>query len=205
MNVSEETRGRPKGVKNGQGTSVVAPIKKWKPKHDLVVQLHIACYSNDEIATMTKFSSVRVGQILGDPKAKNMIRAAQERLREKLSKEIDEGLVAICAKAVQNIRETIEIDGLTAGTDFKRHQDKISLEVLKGRGFLSKDGGDSKTRNETLPLDLLSKVNEALMKSEEVTAYMQEREEKEQANEIMVGDDEVEIPEGKFVLVSKNG
>lgn len=184
-------RGRPPGVKNGEGKPM-APIVKWTPRNDFIVHLHITMHSDEEIAERVGVTPQRVNQILNDPTAKGHIRDAQERLRAKLSQEVADGLAAICVKALDNIRTTIELEGLAHGSDFKKHQDKMSLEVLKGQGFLSKE----KERDEAteLPADLVKRLSHALEKSVEATEYLQSK-------EIVVEEESETVHEGDFVLV----
>jgi hypothetical protein len=176
----------------------MAPIKNWLPKHDLCVMLHVGMKTDTEIAEMVGYTSARVNQILNDPTGKTKIREAQERLREKLSAQIEDGLVAICVKALSNVRETIELEGLAHGSDFKKHQDKLSLEVLKGRGFLDKE----RQAKEAAPLDpiLVKRLAEAMEKSNEAAEIIQrDREERE----IVVEDPEEDAPKGSFQLVEQ--
>jgi hypothetical protein len=163
-------RGRPKGARNGQRKSG-APIKRWKPVHDLIVSLHVSMRSNKEIAEMLGCTPTTVTRVLTDPAAKEKIRIAQESLREKLSQRIEEGLVALCIKALDNIRQTIELEGLAYGSDFKKHQDKVSLEVLKGRGFLNKEP-PAYRQGISLDSALATRLIEAIKESEKAAGHV---------------------------------
>jgi hypothetical protein len=191
-------RGRPLGVKNGEGKKK-ASIKKWSPKHDLIVQLHVSLHSPEEISAMVGCSSGRVLQVLSDPKGKKLVQLAQGRLREKLSAEVEDGLVSICVKALDNIRETIELEGLVHGSDFKKHQDRLSLDVLKGRGFLNKDGVSQDAVRGPINENMAERLIKAIEKSNEASDLIaQTRAE----NEIVVQEAE-EVPrEGSFKLVT---
>lgn len=172
-------RGRPPGVKNGEGEGM-DPIKNWTPKHDLVIQLHVGMHGKQEIADLTDLTPTRVSQILNDPQGKALVRVAQERLRIRMAEEIEDGLVSLCVKALDNIRETIELEGLAHGSDFKKHQDKLSLEVLKGRGHLSKDTEAQKREQAPLDAMLAGRLVEALEKSNEAAQFaIDQKKEKE--------------------------
>jgi hypothetical protein len=171
MSGKKKKRGRPKGVKNGEGKSLV-PIKEWTIKHDLVVNLHIGMHSNEEIAQLTDLSAVRVSQILRDPQAKILIKEAQKKFRERLGERIEDGLISLAEKALENLRETIELDGLPHGSDFKKHQDKMSLEVLKGRGFLSKESDQGASTSDPLPAKLAERLAVAFEKTAEAEGYL---------------------------------
>jgi hypothetical protein len=193
-------RGRPPGAENGSRTGEAsasqAPIVNWLPKHDMVVALHVGMQSTAEIAQLVGYTSTRINQILNDPTGKAKIREAQESLRERLSAQIEDGLVAICVKALQNVRETIELEGLAYGSDFKKHQDRLSVEVLKGRGFLDKE----RPTRDAPAIDpiLVKRLADAMEKSNQAADFLQkEREDRE----IVVEDAEIIEKSGDFSLV----
>lgn len=169
-------RGRPPGVKNGEGKSL-EPIKNWTPTHDAVVMLHVALKSNKEIAVMVDLSVQRVGQILNDPIGKRLVAEHQQELRKKLSEDVTDGLASLCVRAVEILRETLEIDGLTHGSDFKKHQDNLAMQLLKGKGHLGgeKVGGDQE--GSPLSAKLAERLVVALERSNEAERLAQESKE----------------------------
>lgn len=196
--VTSRGPGRPPGAKNGDRNGSMAPIVDWSPTHDRVVLLHVAMLSNSEIGAEVGLTAARVGQILNDPTGRKLIKEAQERLREKMSAQIEDGLVGLCVKALQNIRETIELDGLQHGTDFKKHQDKLSMELLKGRGHLPGDIEGKKAERPPISTMLAERLVDALEQSNEASRMAKEE---AKAKEIVVQDQA--IRDGDFVLVEK--
>jgi len=185
--------GRPPGVKNGEGKSL-EPIKNWTIKHDTVVSLHCSMHSNEEIAEMVDFTSQRVSQILNDPQGKRMIREHQERLRERLFGNMEDELVDLCVDAVRNLKDTVSLEGLSVGSDFKKHQDKVSLELLKGNGLLSKDRDIDRRRQAEIPKLLAERIATALEKTAKVADELEKQEK----------DKEIEVEStrnGNFTLV----
>jgi hypothetical protein len=167
MSLKNGKRGRPKGRKNGQGRGL-APIKRWSPKHDMIVHLHVGLKSNKEIADLVGMSEVRVGQVLRDPSATKIIGRVQEEIRDKMTDSVEEELLAISIKAVKNIRETIELEGLVHGSEFKKHQDRLSYDVLKGVGFLPGDRDGKVAERPPLNEILAERLVSALEKSNAV-------------------------------------
>jgi len=185
--------GRPPGVKNGEGTAL-DPIKNWSVKHDTVVSLHCSMHSNDEIGEMVGLSAQRVSQILNDPQGKRMIKEHQERLRERLFGNMEDELVDLCVDAVRNLKDTVSLEGLSVGSDFKKHQDKVSLELLKGNGLLNRHKEIEQGNRAEIPKMLAERIATALEKTAKVA---DELEKQEKDNNI-----EVESTrEGDFELV----
>lgn len=175
-------RGRPKGVRNGEGKAL-APIKKWTPKHDMIVNLHLAMKSHKEISAIIGDTEQRVCQVLKDPTARKLIERFRERVLEQVSESIEEELVVVAKKALKNVHETIGIEGLVHGTDFKKHQDRLSFDVLKGVGFLPGDREGQGDKTPSLSESLSKKLVAALERSNEL------EEEKREEREIEVGED----------------
>ena len=183
-------RGRPRGTHMG-GSRALAPIKNWESWHELTVALHIMQWSNSDIAKRVKKTIQHVSNVLNDPKSRAVIKATGERFRKKLAGDIDEGLLDLSAHAMKRIEETIETEGLLVGTDAKKHQDNLSMTLLKGVGFLPGAVQEDGDRNKT-PIDsgLIKAFTEALKKSNKASEIQAEREEK---NEILVEPAEVVV------------
>ena len=183
-------RGRPPGPHAG-GTKLLAPIKNWKPWHEMTVALHIMQWSNADIAKRVKKTIVHVSNVLNDPKSRAVIKATGERFRKKLAGDIDEGLLDLSAHAMKRIEETIETEGLLVGTDAKKHQDNLSMTLLKGVGFLPGAVQEDGDRNKT-PIDsgLIKAFTEALKKSNKASEIQEKRKEE---NEILVEPAEVVV------------
>ena len=174
-------RGRPKGPASG-GSRALAPIKNWKPWHEEVVGLHIMRWSNEAIAEKIGKTKQHVSNVLTDPKAQAVIRATAARFRVQLADDIDEKLLDLSVHAVERIKETIEFPDFPPGTDAKKHQDSISMSLLKGTGFL----GTQVTESAPIqPLDngLIKAFTDALAKSTEAASLQAKR---DNGNEIPV-------------------
>ena len=117
-------------------STTLAPIKKWSTKHEMVVHLHVAQYSNTAIAEKMGITPVRVSQILADPQAKQIIRAVQANLRKQMETSVEDRLVLLADESVNRIADTITFRDFPLGSDAKKHQDNIAMGVLKGVGFL---------------------------------------------------------------------
>ncbi len=117
-----------------------APIKRWSPKHELVVHLSISTMGVEEIAEVTGYTPARILQIRADPQAILIQEAVIARMRAKMMEDIENGLVILADHAVKRIAETITFTDFVPGSDAKKHQDNLSLGLLKGVGLLGSNG-----------------------------------------------------------------
>lgn len=148
---------RRKGTRNGEGTTVLAPIKFWKPWMTSVIIKHIAGVSHEAIASEfpskkdpTKFlSTQRISQIINDPHGQQMIRGLESRLKEKMTSDIETGLLSLAEKGVKRLAETMDED-FTPGGDGKKHQDHVAMHLTKN--FVPGEK-EAVQRNAAPPLD----------------------------------------------------
>jgi len=115
--------------------TTLAPIVRWTVKHEQIVSMHIGGMSNEEIAAAIKIkgknpSVVRVSQILGDPQALRTIHEAILLVRSQMTEDLDGGLAVLAMTAMKRIAETINFE-FFPGTDEKKHQDRLSLDLVK--------------------------------------------------------------------------
>lgn len=143
-------------------STALAPIKKWTTRHEMVVHLHIAQYSNTDIAEKMKITPVRVSQILSDPQAKQIVRAVQKNLRKQMEDSIEDRLLVLADEGVARIEETITHRDFVLGTDAKKHQDRLSFDVVKGLGFLPGDKEGERVAEKKLPAALAERLVTAL-------------------------------------------
>lgn len=183
-------RGRPRGTHMG-GTKLLAPIKNWKPWHEKVVGFHIMQWTNEEIAREVKKTKEHISGVLTDPRAKAIIRETVDRFKKKLAGDIDGELLDLSGHAVKRLAETIRFDEFQLGSDAKKHQDNLSMTLLKGVGFLPGAMQEDGDRNKT-PIDsgLIKAFTEALKKSNKASEIQEKREEE---NEILVEPAEVVV------------
>ena len=113
------------------------PIQRWSPRHEMVVQLSIGPMTMEEISKATGYSKVRVTQILADPQARRIQDAVIERMRARMMEDIEGKLFVLSSEAVERLFETISYKEFVLGSDAKKHQDNLSMTLLKGTGFLS--------------------------------------------------------------------
>ena len=183
---SSNGRGRPLGVKNGQGTSVLAPIRNWKIIHESIVHLHMTGWSNERIALFVsqkmgkKISVTRISQVLQDPHAKLIIAETRKKMREKMGEDITGELTELAEESVKRLGETIHMQFMP-GSDQKKHQDNVALALTKG--FLPGNQEEGFQKESRVPVSLVSKLMDALTKTSDA-----ERKQKEirDAKEIVV-------------------
>jgi hypothetical protein len=112
-----------------------------------------------------------------------------------LSEDVEDGLASLCVRALDIVRETLEVEGLGIGSDFKKHQDNMALSVLKGRGYLGKDAANNQGTKESIPEELAKRIAHALEKSNEAAEYARSE------NEIVVEESIAASREGDFTLI----
>lgn len=172
MDTLPKKRGRPKGVKKGEGTTVLAPIVNWTPFHETVVQLSMANWSNTDIAERFDYHPGRISQILQDPRAKLTQAKIIAQMQEKFAEGITGQLAQLAPMAWNNIRDTVyarNADGsaIAPGTAAKKHQDMISQWLLDG--YLPEGTKDSsKPKSENFDSKLAERLVSALERSNEV-------------------------------------
>ena len=114
---------------------------QWKPIHDQMIALHIAGYSIDLIAKSVNRARNTVAGVIHDPRAQKAIEFARKRTFSTIMTAVDDQMVVLGVKAIENIAETIttpvrDSEGKPAiGTRAKVHQDNISFELLSRIGF----------------------------------------------------------------------
>lgn len=110
-------------------------ISKWGPKHEQVALLSASGATNKDIAEVVGFSENWIGKIVRDPRAQlaqaNFVRA----LRERLLKKFDNRILELADYAIRNLGRTVKADVDPDHLDKKRHQDKMSVEVIKFTGL----------------------------------------------------------------------
>ena len=97
----------------------VPPIKRWSPKHELVVQLSIGTMSQEAIAEQTGFTLSRIRQIVADPQARKIVDEFLQHMRAKAFESIEGGLIEITEHAVTRIAQTLLSQDFVLGTDSK--------------------------------------------------------------------------------------
>jgi len=169
-------RGRPPGMKNGEGEYPLAPIKKWGFKHEQVVGLHLAGWKHDDIGKKVGYTKTRVMQVLNDSQAKEIIRVAKLHLRKRMGEDIEDRLVLLSETSVGRLEETMDTTFIP-GTKPKMHQDGLALGLLKGAGYMGKDDTSSEDPEGKITPKLAQALVTALDKSNEAERVQKEENE----------------------------
>lgn len=172
MELEKRGRGRPPGMKNGEGKGP-APIKRWKPWMTKIVIMHMAGYSNEAIShefpskhNPEKFISVvRVSQIISDPQGQQMIKGMNVQVKNNMMSELESGMLVLAHKGMGRMAETLD-EKFTPGSDAKKHQDNLSLNIAKN--FVVGEAEARKASSPQLPAEVLNRFSAALEKVAQV-------------------------------------
>lgn len=121
----------------------VLGIKKWKPRHDIILSMHLSGLPNIAIAEAVQsefgwvISKERVCQILGTPQAQARIVEWQEATRQGVLENIQGRLLAAGDNAMKAIESTLALPMHPLMKE-KKHQDTVALSVLGMLGFTQK-------------------------------------------------------------------
>lgn len=140
-------------------------VQTFKPKHDQIVMLHLAGYDNREIKEMTGICETTVSSILNHPQALALIEAGRQRMRENLLQSIDDRLLGLASRSVENLEKTLN-SVPKLGTTQKRHQDRVSLDVLGMIGYGKPKANENSGR--ALSDAMAEKLSNALEKAQKV-------------------------------------
>ena len=111
-------------------------IKRWSPKHEIAVALHLSGKSNTEIAEAIGMKPVRISQIINDPKGQKLIAEGQKLIRLRMQESISHRVLEMAEIGTRRLMDTFEAE-FPLGTEAKKHQDNKVIDILKGTGFLS--------------------------------------------------------------------
>jgi len=116
--------------------TTLAPIVRWTVQHEQVVAMHIGGMSPEEISANIKIkgknpSVVRISQIISDPQARRIINEAMLKVRSQMMENLEDGVAVLAITALKRIAETINFPDFILGSDEKKHQDRLSLDLIK--------------------------------------------------------------------------
>jgi hypothetical protein len=120
------------------------PVANWGPVHDMIISLHVMGYSRDAIASLTDRSPGHITRVIQDPRGKKAIEVIRKRSYKALAASVEERMMVLGRKALENIAQTIDMDviddngNIPVGSKAKVHQDNVSFELLKRIGFGAK-------------------------------------------------------------------
>ncbi len=150
--------------------NTLAPIAKWTIQHEQIVALYIGNMGVGDIARAKKMTQARISQILDDPQARRIINEAMMKVRSQMMENLDDGLAALADTAMRRMAETINFEEFVLGSDAKKHQDRLCLDLIK----LVK--GDQIQAENIKPLDedMSRRLIEALEDSKAANELIQE-------------------------------
>lgn len=144
-----------------------ATIKKWRPKYEQIVRLSASGVPNTVLAKQFNLTTVRISQIIRDPHAQYIMREIARNIRDKHKESIEDRLVDLSVEAIERLETTIYHDGFQLGSDAKKHQDNLSIQVLKGTGILSGEKDQGRDTRPPLSESLATRLVSALENSNE--------------------------------------
>lgn len=148
----------------------VPEVKRWKPRHDIMVLMHVAGKDNNEIAAHLGILPQRVSNVLNTRRGAARVAEMRERILGSVEEEIEAKLTTLGPKAVENIRRTIVAETPASSLRAKAHQDKVSFELLSRIGFGRRDGnGNGGEGGIKLDRDMQERLVAGLEKSAEAT------------------------------------
>lgn len=152
---------RPAGVANGEGQGVLPPVKKWTHRHEMIVYYTVVHMMNQtQIAELVNLTPGRVCQILADPYAVQRIAEVKNQIRLNMLANVESRLTNLSDHALRNLEHTIERKDLdlVLHPAEKKHQDRLSLDVLSMTGLLGPAGGkDGEKNKDKAPNEVLMK------------------------------------------------
>jgi predicted transcriptional regulator len=145
-------------------------IKKWSPKHDAIIALHMSGKSNIEISALLGLTKVRVSQVISDPTGRRLIQEAQDQLRTKLKDNVSDRVLAMAEIGSKRLMETMEAE-FTPGSEAKKHQDNKVVDILKGTGFLVNQVADDRKDMNAVSNEVAKKLTDAIEKAAKAERY----------------------------------
>jgi hypothetical protein len=109
---------------------VSTSLTQWTTLHDQAVTLHLVGWKPDQIAETLDQSVGWVVEVVKSDRAMALSKQLQKRVRTRLLESLEDQMVGLGELAVMNLKETMQ-SHVEVGTPEKRHQDKMSLEILK--------------------------------------------------------------------------
>lgn len=150
-----------------------ALAKPWSDTDQKIVEMHfILGIPKNEIAQSLSVPRRLVQRTINDPRTKELVKAARQKILERTSRDMDErvghmvrGLRTDAAKA---LGRTLEAD-ISPLHKAKPNQDRVALKVLQGTGDLV-DKSEAEPGGITLTDDQFDRLLEGLQKADRVQA-----------------------------------
>lgn len=149
-------KGRPKGVRNGEGTKSPWSPKKWKPLYDTVVALHVAGFKNVTIARDLQITTAAVGLILNSPEGQAKVMSLNLKKDKILSDKLTEKISAIQNNALKIVDKILSDDALVEAAPLKMFDRALrtlgSTGIVKQEPVVTQASSPASTVNNTLNL-----------------------------------------------------
>jgi len=141
------------------------PAQDWPLRNDQIVLLVLSGASQAAAGRTFDISRQAVGKILNDPRAKDIIRQARQKLHDRILESMDDQLDLASKLSLVKLKQTLDAD-ISPYHKAKSNQDRVALKILAGRGFLP---GDSRTEEGGLLMsgDQFAKLVSAMSKSDQ--------------------------------------
>jgi Mor family transcriptional regulator len=137
-------------------------IVKWTVEHEKIVAMHICQWSNEDIAEHFNLSKVQIYKVISDPQARKIINEAAMKIRSRMLDSLDEGMASLAVTAMKRISETLNFSDFVLGSDAKKHQDRLALDVIKVvQGSISRSEEEAKPLNEKLSKRLIEALEDS--------------------------------------------
>ena len=146
------------------------PIKKFKPRHDLVVLLHMQGKKNIDIAETLSMTPERIYQILDDPKSAMMVDRFRKQMQEHFMEDLETNLIGLGPEAVKNLAETINAE-VAVSSRVKKHQDDVSFKLLDRIGFAPMSKDNTGTGSVKFDRDIQERIAGALESTRQIVEY----------------------------------
>lgn len=153
-------------------------VEYWKPKHDQVVSLHLAGYSNIRIGQIIDYTPEYVSAILCDPRALAAVMEFQRRIRDRSIEDIENYIVELAEKSIRNIAVTVEHE-FDPGSKGKEHQDAVGFKLLACLGYDGQRRGEQRVQPIQMSREMEERLVNAMEKTREVDMLIAEAEEVE--------------------------
>lgn len=114
-------RGRPAGVKNGEGTGDKWVPKTWKPLYETIVTQHVLGVKSKEIASQLNITPVLVSYILNSDKALERIKELTKQHNLAIAETKKEKIKEILESSVDNVHNVVA----------QGHASKVSLALFE--------------------------------------------------------------------------
>lgn len=144
--IRRKKRGRPKGVKNGDGSKPSWQPQKWKLIHEKIIGLHLlGSYTNIQISKELGCTSQLVTLIINSDEGKKRIEQAIGKFRTEFVSKIPERFNAMALQAMDNMEDILSDENVRKNNPIALWD--RSAQVLQSVGKMNRPIDTSKGSN----------------------------------------------------------